>query len=50
MKEAFCLENFRSCARYQVFTETGRNMPPPDLFPNDDAEARKIIARYKRFH
>ena len=50
MKSVFCLNNFQSCARYQVFMGTDRNMPPPDLFPNDSAEARKIIARYKRFH
>ena len=42
MKDKYCRDNFKSCARYQVRI-TGKPVPA-DLFPNQTARVKDILA------
>lgn len=44
IKIRYCREDNSECARYMVCKTLGREKVPGDLFPNDLAKARQIIA------
>ena len=44
IKERLCRGDNSECARYMVFRKLGRSRVPLDLFPNDAAGARRILA------
>ena len=44
MKNRYCHDDFEACARYRVFRAHGREAVPPNLFPNQDATADKLLA------
>ena len=48
MKNLYCRNQYGDCARYRVFMEAGKNIPPNDLFPHDEERATKIITSFKR--
>ena len=43
MKQNYCQDDFRACARYLVIKALGPAGVPADLFPNMAAEARSLI-------
>lgn len=43
-KDRYCRGDNTECARYMVFKALGRENVPADLYPNDVARARDIIA------
>ena len=43
-KRRFCQEDNANCARYMVFKAIGKGSVPPDLYPNQQDRAKKIIA------
>ncbi len=43
-KERYCRSDNTRCARYMVYQALGRANVPPDLFPNEAQQARRIIA------
>lgn len=42
-KKNYCKGDFKSCARYLISTELGRENVPPDLYPNMIERAKKIV-------
>lgn len=46
-KKMYCESDFGSCGRYLVFKAIGRENVPKDLFPNQSARAKEIIAAHK---
>lgn len=42
-KRSYCEGDFAGCARYMVFKAMGKPSVPPDLFPNEQDRARKMI-------
>lgn len=42
MKDKYCRDDFKSCARYQVRI-TGKTAPP-DLYPNQVVRVKEILA------
>ena len=44
-KEQYCRGDNSRCARYMVFKALGRECVPSDLFPNEEARARQVIAQ-----
>lgn len=47
-KRRYCLGENAACARYRVFQKLGREAVPADLFPNQVARAREILAQAGR--
>ncbi len=43
-KRQYCQGDNLQCARYMVLKSLGKPKVPPDLFPNQESRARKIIA------
>ncbi|MBN2081429.1 hypothetical protein JW859_04385 [bacterium] len=43
-KQNYCLDNFASCARYQVFDALGRDHVPADLYPFQVTRVRQILS------
>ena len=41
----FCRGNNSLCARHMVLVALGKDMVPPDLFPNEWQKANKIISK-----
>jgi hypothetical protein len=44
-KANLCRGDKTACARYMVFKAKGRENVPPDLYPNDTARAKEMIAQ-----
>lgn len=44
MKKQYCRGDFASCARFIVFEHLGREKVPSDLFPNQNDQAKQILA------
>ena len=42
-KKQYCRGENSNCARYMIFRELGREMVPPDLFPNQTERAEEIL-------
>ena len=43
MKTLYCRGTNESCARFMVYQKFGRAEVPPDLYPNQVDEAKKIL-------
>jgi hypothetical protein len=43
-KKTFCRGDNSTCARHMVVEAMGRDKVPPNLFPNQADEAKKIIS------
>ena len=43
-KKRYCKSDWRTCARFQVCEEVGREGTPKDLFPNEDDKVATLIA------
>jgi hypothetical protein len=43
LKNQFCRGAFEECARFRVSAKLGGAAVPRDLFPNDDAKARRML-------
>jgi hypothetical protein len=43
-KKNFCQGDYEACARYMVCSSLGKPSVPADLFPNQQAKAKEIIA------
>jgi len=37
LAELYCLGNFHECARYRAALDTGQDLVPDEMFPNEDA-------------
>ena len=44
MKKKYCKGDHSVCARYMVVEAMGREKVPPNLFPNQADEAKRIIS------
>ena len=44
LKSRYCKGDWASCARHRVFTVLGTDGVPGDLFPNQEADANKLLA------
>lgn len=44
MKELYCTDDFKSCARFMVGKQLGEARIPANLFPNQNERARTILA------
>ena len=42
-KKRYCKEDNSNCARHMVVKAVGREKVPPDLFPNQVDQAKKLI-------
>jgi hypothetical protein len=47
LKQKYCQGDYQQCARYLVLCALGADAVPDDLFPDDRAEANKLIARLR---
>lgn len=36
LKDKYCRNNFKKCARYQIYKQFGRENVPANLFPNEE--------------
>lgn len=45
VKQRYCRGDKSGCARYRVYEALGRRRVPVDLFPNETARARALIAQ-----
>lgn len=43
-KNRYCRSDHLTCARYVVFKALGLERVPPDLFPNNEERAKKILS------
>ena len=43
IKEQYCLDDFKSCARYMVGKKLGESRIPANLFPNQNERARSLV-------
>lgn len=43
-KRSYCETDNERCARFTVYKAFGRAKVPPDLFPNQEKRAKRIIA------
>lgn len=46
-KKTYCKGDNSQCARYMVFKALGRENIPQDLYPNDVAGAKAVLATQK---
>lgn len=44
LRSRYCLSNYLACARYSVAKALGDDHVPDSLFPNQHAEARRMLA------
>ncbi len=44
LKEQYCVDDFRSCARYLVGSRLGEAKIPANLFPNQNYRARALVS------
>ncbi len=44
LKKRFCLDQFKQCARCQVFSKLGRERVPTDLYPSQSERVAGILA------
>lgn len=44
-KDKYCRDSFRSCARFQIYVEFGREHVPVNLFPNQEHSVADIKKR-----
>ena len=43
LKNQYCKDDFKNCARYMIFKSKGKEAVPSDMFPNMQAQAKVII-------
>jgi hypothetical protein len=48
LKKKYCQGDNSTCARFMVFSALGREQVPPTLYPNDGAQAHKILETAKK--
>lgn len=44
LKDKYCRGDFVACARFQIYSEFGRENVPPGLFPNEEVMVPEIAA------
>ncbi|HUZ17577.1 MAG TPA: hypothetical protein VMV68_04270 [Spirochaetia bacterium] len=44
LKEQYCVDDFKTCARYLVGSQLGEAKIPGNLFPNQNERARVLVA------
>ncbi|MDF1568823.1 MAG: hypothetical protein RQ801_00825 [Spirochaetaceae bacterium] len=44
LKTKYCENNNLNCARYMIAQAVGKEVMPPDLYPNEKTVAYKVIA------
>ena len=44
LKTKYCENNNLNCARYMIAQAVGKELMPPDLYPNEKAVAYEVIA------
>jgi len=44
IKEQYCVDDFKSCARYFVAKQLGAEKIPANLFPNQNERAKALVA------
>ena len=47
LKQKYCMDEWRACARHRVFVELGREAVPVDLFPNQEDQATAVLLEAK---
>jgi hypothetical protein len=47
-KVKYCQNSYRTCARFRIFLEFGREKVPSNLFPNQEADVAEIAERLRR--
>lgn len=47
LKEKYCCDSFKKCARYRVTLDAGEQYVKDSLFPNHEGKAQAIIAKVK---